>query len=43
MDTEENIIVNDDDEFEVPDEESNIAQAGDIRSMHDRRNIHSQM
>ena len=47
MDTEENIRppqpMNDDDEFDVPDEESNIANAGDVRSLQDRRNIYSQM
>ena len=43
MDTEEMINPNDDDEFDVPDEESNIAQGGDVRSLHDRRNIYSQM
>jgi hypothetical protein len=37
MDTEDNIRppqpVNDDDEFDVPDEESNLANAGDVRSL----------
>ena len=42
MDTEENLNQGpDDDEFDVPDEESNIAQIGDVRSMHDRRNLYS--
>jgi hypothetical protein len=40
MDTEENILPpQDDDEYDVPDEESNIAQVGDLRSVHETRNI----
>jgi hypothetical protein len=44
MDTEE--IYNppqDDDEFDVPDEESNVALSGDLRSVHEKRNMYSQM
>lgn len=33
MDTEENMKPNDEDEFDVPDEESNITSGGDIRSL----------